>query len=59
MGKLTEARVRTTKATDKDQWLNDGEVYTCASTRVDQRSGLYAANDTAKDRSLHLIPAPP
>jgi hypothetical protein len=24
MGKLTEARVRTTKATDKDQWLNDG-----------------------------------
>jgi len=25
MGKLTEARVRTTKATDKDQWLNDGD----------------------------------
>jgi hypothetical protein len=24
MGKLTEAQVRTTKATDKDQWLNDG-----------------------------------
>ena len=25
MGKLTEARVRTIKATDKDQWLNDGD----------------------------------
>jgi integrase len=24
MGKLTEAKVRTIKATDKDQWLNDG-----------------------------------
>ena len=24
MGKLTEAKVRTAKATDKDQWLNDG-----------------------------------
>ncbi len=59
MGRLTEAKVRTTRPTDRDQWLNDGDgLYLCIR-KGGGKGGIIRRKQAGKTQIITLDSYPP
>jgi hypothetical protein len=58
MGKLTEAKVRTAKATDKEQWLNDGDGLYLRIHKSGSKVWIIRRKQFGKTQIITLDPYP-